>query len=387
MKLLKIDTSYPTTYLNNKKLEHQDAIRKMSYQEYHNWILSLKLTFSDFYTYNLSLIGWETNLFFFDDDTYTEKASRYYFGRFFRIIKLYHRLRNLVSVISVPYTERVLEHAIRSLKPDVIFIREGIQIRTDFWYQFHNTSLLVDRVDCKVGKRWSPLAFDLIYTNIPSYKAYFENLQIPCLTNSNGFDTRLLNLVSKSDGISYEVTYVGGLGKPLFKKRTEFLEKVLEKVGQNFSFHWWGDKLGIDFDKDYPLLNKSYMGHTGGIEMFQIYANSKIVFNDYGDVASNLGVNMRIFEAMGIGALLLTRESKNLEGWNDYLVTFTSVEECCQKIIYYLSNESARIAIATKGQKYILDNYSYSQLMKKLSQELKEAYNSKFSKINPNALR
>lgn len=121
------------------------------------------------------------------------------------------------------------------------------------------------------------------------------------------------------------------------------------------------------------------MGFTGGIEMFQIYADSKIVINDYGDDAGNVAVNMRIFEVMGIGTLLLTRNSHSLAKWHDLLETYNNSEDCLKKIIFLLKNTNVREQIAKNGQSFVLENYDYKKLMKELGDQLLEAYKFKFN--------
>ncbi|HQY21449.1 MAG TPA: glycosyltransferase, partial [Ignavibacteria bacterium] len=54
------------------------------------------------------------------------------------------------------------------------------------------------------------------------------------------------------------------------------------------------------------------------------------------------------------------------------------IEECKNKIIYYLENENEREDIARRGQNFILENYNYHSLMKILSENLKESYYRKF---------
>lgn len=378
MKLLYIDTLYPAGYLNQKKTEFSGNILKMNFMDYHKWLIDLKLCFSDFYTYNLNQNGWNTQVFYLDEDVYLEKATRYYYGNFSSFLRYYHKFRNLVSVVSVPFAERILEKHIKTFKPDVLFIRETINIRSSFWKKFTNNMLLISRIECLMGEEWSPRVFDLIYTNIESYKEYFKTLKIPVISNSNGFDHRILDKVKIDKNKRYDVTFIGGLGTPLFERRTMMFEEILQHNHDRFSFYWWGDKIGNDFEKKFPLLTKCYMGFTGGIEMFQIYADSKIVINDYGDDAGNVAVNMRIFEAMGIGTVLLTRNSNSLATWHEYIQTFNNPEECFERIVFLLDNMNVREQIAKKGQSYILENYDYKKLMKELGDQLLEAYKSKF---------
>ena len=132
------------------------------------------------------------------------------------------------------------------------------------------------------------------------------------------------------------------------------------------------------------LIMKAWQGVTSGLDMLQIYKDTKVVVNDYGDIADGEGVNQRIYEVMGVGSLLLTRESDTLKRNfpENTFATFRSDEECKEKIKYFLSNDTEREEIAKRGQEYISANYNYDNLMKDLSGLLKERY---FNKFEPEA--
>jgi len=112
--------------------------------------------------------------------------------------------------------------------------------------------------------------------------------------------------------------------------------------------------------------------------MFNIYAQSKIVLNDYGKIAGGQGMNQRIYEVMGVGTFLLTRESQMFDEWQDAICTFSSTEDCIKKIIYYLEHEKEREEIAKRGQNYVFVNFNYLNIMKVLSEDLIKAYDRKF---------
>jgi len=118
--------------------------------------------------------------------------------------------------------------------------------------------------------------------------------------------------------------------------------------------------------------------------MLRIYKKSRIVFNDYGEIAENTGVNQRLFEVLGLGTFLLTREAVNFRKSfpENIFVTFRDEKDCLDKINYFLKNEKEREEIASAGQKYILENYRYEDLMKNIDVILKNSYRKKFSKTN-----
>lgn len=378
MKIIKFDTLYPSSYIEKRISQSQDEIQKMNYIEFHQWLIKLRITFSDYYSFNLMKHGWDSKEIFLDNKEYKRKCEKYYFGYSLFFNKLINRFKSFFSEEKISFKEKLIKKIINVEKPDVIFIREQTTIRSKFWEQFNQKCLIVCRMDCPVPRDWSPYSFDLIYSNIPTYISFFKTLNLTVKSNSNGFDKRVLEEVDRNIIKKFDVSYIGGLGSSIFKSRTMLFEKLLQISNNTFSFSWWGYKMG-DFDKDYPFLSKTYMGEIAGLEMFQVYADSKIILNDYGDVAENTAVNMRIFEAMGVGSFLLTRKSSSLTNWENLIDTYIDEYDCLNKILLYLENEMLREEKAKNGQNFILSNFNYENLMLMLSDELTNAYKLKFN--------
>ena len=129
-------------------------------------------------------------------------------------------------------------------------------------------------------------------------------------------------------------------------------------------------------------MRKSHKGLASGLEMLQIYKDSRIVFNDYGEIADGMGVNQRIFEVLGVGSFLLTRKADNLSKTfpKDIFGTFTDEKDCLDKINYYLKNEAEREEMAKAGQDFIIKNYNYKELMKEIDTILRQNYKLKFKR-------
>ena len=374
LRLLKFDTINPELYIQNKIKSNKEALDKMGRAEVLDWIISTRGNFSDFYTYNLKAAGWEAEEFFINH-YYIEKVADELYGRGKKLRYIKEKLKNKLRPVKNRWTLEVIIDYVRSYKPDVILVREKINIRSDFWKNFGKDSLLVARLAAQMPRLWTPADWDLILTSTEAYKTFFELNGVMSYINHNGFDKRLLNEL-KEDGKKYDVTFVGGLGSRFWEMRTKCAAYIADKV----DFKWWG-YYGDNNGEDDPLV-KSWQGLTSGLEMIQIYKQSKIVFNDYGEVADNMGVNQRMFEVLGAGSFLLTRYADNLEKEfpGSLFITFTDEKDCLDKINYYLKNEKEREEIAAAGQKYLLENFSYDKLMKELDVVLKESYKKKFPK-------
>ena len=116
-------------------------------------------------------------------------------------------------------------------------------------------------------------------------------------------------------------------------------------------------------------LQDSYHGEAGGIEMYNILSNANIAINHHINVAGKYANNMRLFEATGTGALLITDYKDNLNTLFEVgkeVIDYKTVEECKELIIYYLEHEDERKGIANAGQKRTLQEHTYYHRMKEL---------------------
>ncbi len=132
----------------------------------------------------------------------------------------------------------------------------------------------------------------------------------------------------------YDVAYVGGLSDEEGGRRSGLLEKVRERFPKSFVGRAWPD------------------------EMAKIYAKSKIVVN----ACVNRDVNMRVFEAMASGALLITDEADGLEDLfkdGKHLVVYHDDSELCELIEEYLRDDEKRTKIAEAGCRYVLKHHTY----------------------------
>ncbi len=109
--------------------------------------------------------------------------------------------------------------------------------------------------------------------------------------------------------------------------------------------------------------------------MYQLYNDSKIVLNDYVDTSKNIGFNQRMFEVMGVGAFMLTRQAKNFadDFPDNIFATFTDSEDCLEKIDHYLANPDRRNEIARNGQQHVKEHYNYADIIRAFDQELRIA--------------
>jgi glycosyltransferase involved in cell wall biosynthesis/SAM-dependent methyltransferase len=111
------------------------------------------------------------------------------------------------------------------------------------------------------------------------------------------------------------------------------------------------------------------IGKAWPTDMAEIYARSKIVVN----FAVERDVNMRVFEGMAAGALLITSEADGLESLftdGEDLVIFRRDEDVFACIERYLADDEARTRIAAAGQARVLAEHTYDHRMRSMLETL-----------------
>ena len=104
--------------------------------------------------------------------------------------------------------------------------------------------------------------------------------------------------------------------------------------------------------------------------MYALLRRSQITLNHHGDVPA-FANNMRLYEATGMGCLLVTDYRDNLHEMFEpdlEVVAYRDAAECVDKVLFYLEerNRAARDRIAAAGQRRTLNEHTYYARMKHL---------------------
>jgi GT2 family glycosyltransferase/spore maturation protein CgeB len=110
-----------------------------------------------------------------------------------------------------------------------------------------------------------------------------------------------------------------------------------------------------------------FVGNAYFEAMAEIYSASRLVFNR----SLRDDVNMRVFEALSCGSLLLTNDLTNngqAELFEDgvHLATYRDAEDLLDKAAYYLKREEVRERIAASGRAEVLAKHTYRHRMEAL---------------------
>lgn len=258
---------------------------------------------------------------------------------------------------------------IRSAKPQVVYIQDISLATKEFLSAIRPyTELIVGQIASPVPPQADIQGFDMIISSFPHFAERFRKEGITSYYVPLAFDPRVLEKKEvKNNKRIYPVTFVGGISN-VHNAGTQLLERIAELTPIEF----WGygsESLPAD-----STIRQRHHGEVWGLDMFSILSQSAITVNRHIDVSENYANNMRLFEATGCGALLITDYKDNLNQLFEIgkeIVAYRSPEECASLIKYYLSNPKEAENIAEAGQRRTLSGHTYDKRMEKISEILR----------------
>jgi GT2 family glycosyltransferase/2-polyprenyl-3-methyl-5-hydroxy-6-metoxy-1,4-benzoquinol methylase/tetratricopeptide (TPR) repeat protein len=121
----------------------------------------------------------------------------------------------------------------------------------------------------------------------------------------------------------------------------------------------------------------AFVGQRYFEEMARTYSASRIVFNR----SIRNDVNMRVFEALACGSLLVTNdlaENGQAELFRDgeHLVVYRDLDELVEKVAVYLNREDDRERIAAAGMREVVEHHTYRHRMETILRHVEAAMES-----------
>lgn len=314
---------------------------------------------ADYYSDNLTKLGHEaTDVIANCRPLQTQWAKEHNLPLKYTITyRPYHRLR--VPWIQKNWLYPVLWAQIQEFQPDVIHFHDPARVDSNFLREIRpNVRLITGQIASPVPAGADFSQFDLMLTSFPHFVARFIEQGLASRYFRLGFEPKLLSRLTERRP-EYPVVFVGGLSGS-HSGRT----KLLEEIAHSQPLSLWG--YGIESVGANSPLRSRHRGQAWALDMYSILRSAKIALNHHIDVAENYANNMRLYEATGVGTLLLTDQKENLSALftpGQEVVAYSSPAECVELIEYYLTHEDERFAIAQAGQQRTLAEHTYGHRM------------------------
>jgi spore maturation protein CgeB len=256
---------------------------------------------------------------------------------------------------------KIMVSQILNSKPDVVYFLNINLLSSSIIKQIKAVGITV------VGQHASPLppksiykGIDLIFSAHPGQVRHFKEKGISAtylplaFTNHSGENSSAKPWSERS----LDVTFVGTFGRHQ-KSTGPLLRAIAEKVN-NLNIY---TNSSISQLKKLNL-EKYYRGNAWGKAMYDVLADSKIAINRHGEVAGGYAVNFRLFEATGMGALLLTESALNIKDLFEPdvdVLTYSSIPDAVNKIQLVLANPAKYEKIANAGKERTQRIHTYKQ--------------------------
>lgn len=250
---------------------------------------------------------------------------------------------------------------VHSFEPDVVHIQCVDGLRPA------EVSELRSRVPIVSGQIAAPLpewvdltVYDLVVSSLPNFVDRFRREGVRSDWLPLAFEPSIRAQVQQARDI--HVSFVGSLS-PAHASRIQMLERVAAAVPIDV----WSPDLAR-LRPNSPLKVAGH-GAAWGVDMYRVLARSRITINHHIDVADGYANNLRLYEATGMGCLLVTDEGKNLGDLFDVgreVVTYRDAQDCAEVVAYFVSHPDEASEIAAAAQARTLREHTWDDRMQRL---------------------
>ncbi len=151
----------------------------------------------------------------------------------------------------------------------------------------------------------------------------------------------------------YDVAFLGNLNPRVQRRRLPMVQKLLRLRDDGVKVYVGGNLYFADYNR--------------------VHCQSKIVYHQ----GITDQVNMRVFEAMGAGCLVVMRRPRDPDDPTTYLfrdgetaVFCDTDEQALERIRYYLAHGTERARIADAGRRTVLAKHNYADVVQALFEEV-----------------
>jgi hypothetical protein len=264
----------------------------------------------------------------------------------------------------------VLLGQIEGFRPDVLLVNDPVRLGSGLLRGLSAAGIfLVGQLASSPPPLDRLAHYDLMLSSFPHFVSEWRSHGIDAELFRLGFYTRVGEHVDTApDGPERAgVALIGGLSPATYPTVTPMLERLCAEVDVDV----WGYAEG-ELPPHSPIL-RHFHGPAWGLDMYRHMARAAVVVNRHGDIARGYANNMRLFEATGMGAAVLTEAAPNLHEMFEpevEMATYASGEELVTKVRRLLEDDAARVALASAGQRRTLAEHTYAERMRELSEML-----------------
>src|SRR5581483_3430738 len=253
--------------------------------------------------------------------------------------------------------ETILLEQIEAFQPDLILNQDAFHIDTALMRRIKGIGkpILLGQVGIAPSRGEDWTVYDLMLSQLSVTVELFRRAGVRAEVNHLAFEPAVLDALPATPAQDIDISFVGTVS-PDHRQRIALLEAVATR-----------HRLALFGNPPRALpssspLHRCFRGEVWGADMYQALRRSKITLNSHIDMAGREAGNMRLFEATGVGAFLLTDFKDNLHTLfapEREVAAWRSIDECLAAIERYLADDGARSAIAKAGQARTMAQHTY----------------------------
>lgn len=249
---------------------------------------------------------------------------------------------------------------VASSSPDIIFsVQLGYEIWLETW-DYIRYNFAVKTINWCTDDSWKYVQhskflakhFDLMVTTYEEFLHEYEKQKVNVILTTWAVPIQWILKPKKAKECKYQVTFIGAA----HGDRKEKIRK-LKDSGINIECFGYGWANGpLDAEKIPQIFNNSIINLN--------FANS----------SGENQIKARVFEVTGSGGFLLTENAKNLNSYfnNNEIIIFDDMDDCIDKINYYLDNLDKRDFIVEKSFNKTANKFTYVNKLSKILEYVQE---------------
>jgi len=262
----------------------------------------------------------------------------------------------------------ILDQQIKHFQPDVILNQSLDGISSRFLAAHRGGArLLVGQIAAPIPDDGDLSFYDLMLSSLPNYVDRFRGLGLRAELHPFAFDPLVLEAVPARER-DLAVSFIGSASIH-HHDRVELLEALCR---QGVPIEIWGQ--GVETLSRHSPIRQHHHGPVWGGDMYAVLARSRVTLNHHIGIAGEFCNNMRLFEATGMGAALLTDAKSNLGDYFEVgaeVLAYESTEQCLELITSCLADPVATECIGAAGQARVIRDHSYPKRMGELAATLR----------------
>lgn len=259
---------------------------------------------------------------------------------------------------------KILLAQIEEFRPDIVLNQDVFQVDAGLARQIKGIGrpVLIGQIGIEPTRGADWTAYSLMISQLPAVVGSFRSLGVPAEVNHLAFEATILDRLPKVTTRDIDISFVGTVS-------IDHQQRValLEAVAARYDLKLWGNR-----PQALPtssLLHRCFQGEVWGADMYQVLQRSHITLNSHIDLVGREAGNMRLFEATGVGAFLLTDYKDNLNTLfrpGTEVVAWHSIDDCLKTIDRCIADDAGRAAIARAGQARTLAQHTYHHRVREI---------------------